>query len=482
MSTTHVTNRFGFEPICAGILRLINRPSDFVRLNNSKFLDETYFLKDDNSHHANHLRFIIKTARIVLSESGNDVSKLSIPAVDQRISLLETNPEKAQEIKASLMLWMDNKSIKAKIEQNETMETLLTYLKAMQFVKHSQELSNNYQQGYIDKAAKSLQDILSGISLLDQAMTENINTSEAEVMRFLESNSKQQTSYSNRLFMGENTKVDAALGGFEPQTLTVFIAPTGGGKSAMCHHILRRAIAQKMYVHLFCVEDRYKSFLYKFLAAQTGIQINRLKKMDGLSSQERLDIKLAIQNLNEYVKVQFIYGHSIETIHQISNEYDSMQRASGKPVPIIHIVDYTMHIAGFSRGEKTHEKIRTAYADRKNFVLKHNKIGFDFAQVNREGNKRLREEALISHADLAGSYDLSQVCDNIISINRSAQDMQMFTATLHIAKARDGELVNRINIKTQFDKSRFDMEIDTTENATQKPSTTLHTGPAGIAP
>ena len=481
MSATHVINRFGFEPICAGILRLINRPGDFVRLNNSGFLNEFLLLKDDKSHHAEHLRFVLKAAKAVLVDSGNDPSKLSIPAVDQKIRLLETNETKAQDVISSLMQWTSNKSIVAKIDQNETMDTLLTYFKCMEFVKHSQELSENYQHGSVEKAAQSLRKILSGISALDQAMTENIDTSEEEVMKFLETNSKQHQTYLNKLLMGKNTELDDALGGFEQQTLNVFIAPTGGGKSAMCHHILRRAIDQKMYVHLFCVEDRYKSFLYKFLAAQTGIEINRLKTMTGINQKEKLDLKLAIQNLNQYIKVQFVYGHSIDVIHQISNEYDAMRRASGLPVPTIHIVDYTMHVASYSKGDKTHEKIRNAYAARKDYCLKNNKIGFDFAQINREGNKRLREESLISHADLAGSYDLSQVCDNIISINRSNQDIADKTASLHISKARDGELRSKIRIKTEFHRSRYDMEKTTepVQNGLDKPSTTNFT--PGIA-
>ena len=77
--------------------------------------------------------------------------------------------------------------------------------------------------------------------------------------------------------MGERTWIDEKIGGFERKTLNLIIGATGGGKSVWGHHILRSCIRQRMHVHIFCVEDREESFLYKFIACQTGIPMRDLK-------------------------------------------------------------------------------------------------------------------------------------------------------------------------------------------------------------
>src|SRR5690606_15820435 len=106
--------------------------------------------------------------------------------------------------------------------------------------------------------------------------------------------------------------------------------------------------------------------------------------------------------------------------------------------PLINICDYTGHIAESSSGDKTYEKMRNAFAERKNYALIHNKICFDFAQVNREGSKNQYIDKILTHNDLAGSFNLAQVCDNIISLNRTQQDRIDYTSQLHVCKARDG--------------------------------------------
>jgi len=460
MSKAPLSHRFHFNTICAGVLRIIQKPAEFSKL--YPFLEHKLFFQEDDSEQANHLRSVLEASKLYYEENTKNIQSMNLKSIQNRILALHTDKDKGQSINGQLQYWMQDADIKSRMEHDNTFDTLVNYLKATQFAKESQELYKNYQSGKIPEAIKIMENIVGKLNKIGEALSDDIDLTPEGVWKFLESNKGQSKIVSDRLFLGDNTAIDKALGGFEKQTLNVFIAPTGGGKSVMCHHLLRRAISQEMRVHLFCVEDRYKSFLYKFLAAQTGIDMKRIKLMDDLQEQEKNILKKAIQNMHKYLKVQFIYGHSVDTVHQLSLEYDTECRSKGQEVPVIHIIDYTGHIASFSRGDKTHEKMRNAYASRKDFALKHNKICFDFAQINRDGNKRLREDHLITHADLAGAYDLSQVCDNIISINRNNSDIQNQTATLHISKARDGE-TGKFLVKTEFGKSRYNMEISETE-------------------
>lgn len=457
MAKAPLTQRYHFNTVCAGILRIIYKPAEFSKL--YPFLDEEYFFREDPSEQSAVLRETIKIAKMVYLENGANVNSVKMPVVLDRFLSANIDTDKGKMLRGQVQNWLMNAEIKARMEGDETFDALVSYIKAIQFAKHSQDLYKNYQEGKIPEAVKAMETILSKVNKIGESLSDAIDLSPDGVWKFLEDSAGKNAIPTDKLFLGNNSEIDKALGGFEKQTLNVIIAPTGGGKSMFCHHLLRRAIAQNMKVHLFCVEDRYKSFIYKYLSAQTGIEMKRLKLMDFKSDLEKAEVKRAISHLNKLVKVQFIYGHSVDTIHQLTLEYDTECRSKGQEPPMIHIIDYTGHISGLSKGDKTHEKIRAAYAARKDFALKHNKICFDFAQINREGNKRAREENIITHADLAGAYDLSQVCDNIISINRSPQDIATQTAILHVCKARDGE-IGKFKVKTDFARARFDLEID----------------------
>ena len=84
-----------------------------------------------------------------------------------------------------------------------------------------------------------------------------------------------------------------------------------------------------------------------------------------------------------------------------------------------------------------------------------NKIGFDFAQINREGSKNMANKNLITHNDLAGAYDLAQIFDNLISINRTPDDVTTGSVRLHGCKARDSATGLTISVKTAFHKAQY---------------------------
>jgi hypothetical protein len=240
--------------------------------------------------------------------------------------------------------------------------------------------------------------------------------------------------------------------------LNGFISVPNGGKSTMAHHLLVQCFKHKKYVHITCVEDRPKSFLCKLTAALTGIPVWRLRKeFNNLTSIEKAQIADAKKLMQEYMKVEFVYGQSVETIQKSKLDYDLACKAKGRPAPVVDIIDYTGHIAGRSAGDKMYEKMRVAYGARKDFALANNKIAFDFAQVNRDGTRRMNTDEILTMSDLAGSFDISQIFDNIISINRSMIDRSDHKAILHICKSRDGEAGGQFKVRTDFSTARWHM-------------------------
>ena len=228
----------------------------------------------------------------------------------------------------------------------------------------------------------------------------------------------------------------------------------------MAHHILRQSIKQKKFVHITCVEDRPKSFARRLVAALTGIEIRKLRmEFDTLTELEKKYIQNAKKLIKTYVKVEFVYGESVDSVHKRKLDYDLWRKSKGLPPVTVDIIDYTAHIASFCAGDKKHEQLLKAYAARKDFALKYNKIVFDFAQVNREGNHKMSDEKILTHGDLAGGYDLATVCDYIFSINRNARDQDMNKAKLFVSKGRDGG-GGTFSVTTDFGRARWKMDGD----------------------
>jgi replicative DNA helicase len=278
----------------------------------------------------------------------------------------------------------------------------------------------------------------------------------------------KDVGYIQELLYLDCEPLDNAIGGFETQTLNVFISMPNGGKSTMCHHIIKRCFEAQKRVHVTCVEDRPKSFLCKLTACITGIPVSRLRKeFRSLTTDELTQVRRVKELMAKYLKVDFVYGQGVDLIHKTKLEYDLECKVKNIAAPVVDIIDYTGHIAGRSVGDKMYEKMRAAYGARKDFALANNKIAFDFAQVNREGTKRANGDDNLTMADLAGSFDISQVCDNIISINRNMLDRSDHKATLYVAKARDGEAGGIFKVGTKYHVAQYDMASCSWENAPQ---------------
>ena len=448
MTATHIVTRYEFETICAGIFRLISDPSLFRKY--QKYLVPEMFYLTDNSKHILALRKLINLLRIL--HTANKSELFSIPYVEQQINQ-HFMDDSATELKAYYVEWRNNEKIKERIQDVGCFDSFINYLQILRMAKTSQSFAEKFQQGNVAVASSIMAEALLEMGEIKQESAETYDFN--DLYQILE---RQASLEFNHCFYLDCDPLDDQIGGFAPGTLNLFISVTNGGKTMMSHHLLKRCVETKTHVFMACVEDRPNSFFTKITSAVTGIPSSRLRKdFRKLTKLEVTQIQEAAKLLDQYVHVEFIYGSEIDSIHKTMLDYDRDCELKHKPKPIVNIIDYTQHIASKSAGDKGHEKIRNAYAARKDFCLKYSKIGFDFAQINRDGSKRMDEDKLLTFNDLAGAFDLAQVCDNIISINRDSIDLQQQTAKLFSCKARDGRKGTCIQVGTEFHLSRYNM-------------------------
>lgn len=444
-SAQNITAIFDFELICAGVLRMITdvRLLDKFR----KTIDPDYFFYGDKSLRIRSLRKIMTITFDWADQKG--CNHVSVEAIG---SLIESAPA-SEELDEAKKLWpwiLSNESIRRKSVDDGCFLIFMDYLKVTHLLKWSKPFQNEYKSGNISAAIQSMKDVLPTLDKISFDEDYRFNVDDLDKLI------PQGDNIMDDVLLLGATWLDEEIGGFEKQTLTGFISVTNGGKSMMMQHLLRMCVKQKKTVHITCVEDRPKSFARRMIASLTGIPMKKLKtQFHSLTPEDMALIEAAKIDIKKYIQVDFVYGESIASVHKRKLDYDIERKAMGLPPYDVDIVDYTAHIASASPGDKKYEKIHTAYKERKDFVLKHNKIGFDAAQINREGTKSLGSEKPLSQEDLAGSFDMAQVFDTIISLNRWPALRDNNEAILHLCKGRDGAVGGQFKVKTDFSRARW---------------------------
>jgi hypothetical protein len=455
----HIVNRFDFDVIIAGFLRIVDEPGLYSKY--KKMLESRLFFYNDISPRPRAFRKLIDWFLAMMETGKVKETDVSLTAFGDYISSYPPESDQNKEAIDLFRSYSTNPDIIHRMKDKGSFDLFRDYLRLIRFIKYSNEMFSEYQEGNTDKAASLMQKTLEDLALLKDGIEIEYN-----VEKDFDNIIFQRRAADNvkTLYSG-NVPLDNVIGGFEQSTLNLFISVTNGGKSMMGHHLVSQAIKQKMRVHLSCVEDRKESWFRKIAANLSGIPISVLKEFTDPrmnrtpTTQEKASLLEAKELIKKYVHVDFIYGQSVEAIHKRKREYDLECIANEWTIPVVDIVDYTGHIATRSSGDKMYEQLRNAYGQRKDYALSSGKICFDFAQVNRAGAKAVTDSGQrLNTADLAGSYDLAQVCDNIISINRGDLEFETSTCVLKVAKARDGKVGDEFQVKIDFSCARFLMD------------------------
>lgn len=451
MAQKGIVRRFDFETVVSGFIKIIINPLEYSTYDPYIYPDMLYY--DDNTTDRVCLRDLAQLLKTLHREGKNQL--FSINYINSQIATKFTDTDKINTLTETFKRWTNNPDIMSRINDEGSFEAFKDFLKTLIIAKSVKPFADAYNSANINKAMESMQTAFMKISKLDASSNRDILDPD-EIFDMLTGSSK--TMIDRVLFLGLSP-YDKSSGGFQAPSLNVFISKTNSGKSVLANHMILQCIQSKTRCWVGILEDTKKVFVFRLISSITGITINRLKqRFHMLTEEEKESIRKAQDLIREYVRVEFIYGKSIDAVHKSALDYDLECDLKGIPKPIVNIVDYTGHIAEQSSGDKKHEKMWKAYKDRKDFALKNNKICFDLAQVNREGSKNMRDNHIITHDDLAGSYDLSQVCDNIISINKSDEDTENDKIKLHFCKSKDGAVGYTIIVGTDFQRGRYNMQ------------------------
>jgi KaiC/GvpD/RAD55 family RecA-like ATPase len=267
------------------------------------------------------------------------------------------------------------------------------------------------------------------------------------------------------------------VGSLHRGDLTVFMGPSNSGKTSALVTIAAANIKMKKRIIYFTHEQKDKDIRKKVIQSITGISLNdindwmRLANKDGTMSTEaqRSDIGqqiLAAEVILEEYLVYIPYSkagemHVENVINEIKLQQEKLIATKGKGFDML-IEDYPAKLQSKAfNTRKADSRIEMEYVyDQFQILAKElNLHSLVAAQTNREGFKMSNkqnssgEKRLLDQGDIAESFGVVRIADNVITINRGTEEIKNGTVIFNISKSRSNSTGHQFKSLTKMDRS-----------------------------
>ena len=243
--------------------------------------------------------------------------------------------------------------------------------------------------------------------------------------------------------------IDNEIKGLMPGTFTVFLGASNAGKSMVGPALAKQAALQKKKTFVTIHEDEEIPTKLRFLACFANISINKL--MYGASSLTEEELKIlskADETLRQYVVLRFMYTTEA-TIENVMDVARSLRREW--PYDLL-ICDY-----GQCLSSDQHKRLETRHLHEyiyhmlKQLCLELNIAGAGGAQVNRSGMAANRAGGeFLRCTDISEAYGIIKKATNVITLNRSSEDIKRNRIVFLLDKARNGKCPTAVEMVSNF--------------------------------
>lgn len=230
---------------------------------------------------------------------------------------------------------------------------------------------------------------------------------------------------------------ESLMGGLLPQTWTTFIGPSNTGKSMLTWTLVKTNIALHKKIVVSVHEDEEVPTKLRALSAISGIEYNKLAVRGVLSPEEEQELENAQILLDNYVRIMYMYGRdaTIENVHRkltvLKSEWDFD----------LYLCDYGQALSSEDFKSRDNEYARQGfiYERLKHICLELNIAGAGGAQTNRSASKVNKGgEDILRATDVGDSFTIVKKSSNVITMNRSDDDIKGGRMFYFLDKARQG--------------------------------------------
>ena len=250
-----IVSRFDFDVLCAGALKMILQPKMLDKF--ADHIDPDYFFIGDKSPRIEGFRKILKM--LVEVRQSNQIGMLTPEYFGVKLTM-SVNSEANNEAKILYPWMLSDENVRKMSADEGCFSVFIDYLKVIQILKWAKPFESAYKQGQIGEAVQTIRELIPNVDRIK--LDEDFKFHVSMIDQLLPDDNNE---FNKVLYLGCDW-IDSQMGGFETQTLNLFISPTNGGKSMMTQHVLRQCVKQKLYAHITCVEERPKSFTRRMVA------------------------------------------------------------------------------------------------------------------------------------------------------------------------------------------------------------------------
>lgn len=254
-------------------------------------------------------------------------------------------------------------------------------------------------------------------------------------------------------------------GGFREGELSIILAPTNRGKTAVLINIGRGLVAAGHRVVHFSLEMNYESMVDRYIASMTGLKINDL---DSINMKQLAGI---LHNYTVYTKKDVIikyYSPNSITVADLEVYLEKLEQESDCKADAI-IIDYADLLrASNVRKEKRHE-LSEIHVELKQLGDKFNVPIITASQTNRQGEllgyaeqgkQTLRNLKPLSVAHIAEDWSKAGIADYIFGLRSPVPYSQLnddeHLLIMDVLKSRFSKRGEKILFKINFGKCHME--------------------------
>ncbi len=343
----------------------------------------------------------------------------------------------------------------------QCLEQLENYIKQVRFQQAYKEAGELFNKAEHDQASQKLQDYAEWVSTFSLRESEFVDVIGTFGIRFKgnrqKHNSTDQQLPITRFYIDE---LDVMNNGRDLRTqLSVFLAPTGVGKSHAARWIGKNACQDGLNVLHFQLEGSRDEVVNAYSASlvkcstfryETGtIRDKEIEKMEQMLSE--VSGKL-------YVKSYPKFNSHVSTVDIRNGIQDFKKRFGISPdVVIIDSIDLLIDSSGrkYSENGERHKRIAVAN-DLKDLAADENVWMVGTYQSTIENRDWLNDEKnVLTEFNTAEAKGLARPLTHLITLNQSDRERKEHTMRLFVAKSRFFEKGEPFRIATDYEYEQF---------------------------
>lgn len=311
-----------------------------------------------------------------------------------------------------------------------------------------------FQKGNFDEAVNAFKSILS----IGSETNLGIDLSETDGNKIIDA-IKESYDPDKMIKTGIDQLDDALGGGLVKNSLSLFAATSGGGKSKFLSFLTKECLKRQKRVVYISLELTEEETMQNILTSMTGLTLGELmQEKNRVVFNEKLDHFRTAYSDNVIVKFYKPNAITANTIHNFIQKVINVKKNKGflNWRPDIIILDYMDKMLPIDKPKDSsiYETGANVASDCKNLAITFECPVVTGSQVGRSAWNITGDE-VVSIASVAESAAKIHLCHNFVSFNQNPNEKDLGLSRFYVGKARSGKTGKVIYMEHNLSRNSF---------------------------